>query len=135
MRIYFVLLLSSLFSCAVNSEIAVIVHPSNAATLSNSDIKSLFLGRKRTFSDGKEAVPINLSEGTNLRSEFNQTVLNKSDSQLKAYWSKLVFTGKGSPPKEVSDGEILTLVSNNPNFIGYVDATLVNDSVKVVSRF
>jgi len=63
-------------------------------------------------------------------------VLKKSASQLKAYWSKLLFTGKGTPPKEIgSDAEMVSLVASNPNMIGFVDAAAVNDSVKVVTRF
>lgn len=62
-------------------------------------------------------------------------MLNKSANQLKAYWSKLVFTRKGNPPKEVkTDQEVITLVSANPDLIGYVDVSSVNDSIRVVLR-
>ena len=59
-----------------------------------------------------------------------------TESQLKAYWSKLVFSGQGQPPKVVeSSAEILTLVAANPNMIGFVDAAEVTPNVKVVGKF
>ena len=63
-------------------------------------------------------------------------MLNKSGSQLKSYWSKLVFTGKGTPPKVVAnDAEVISLISANPNLIGYIDAAAVTGTVKVIAKF
>ena len=57
-----------------------------------------------------------------------------SESQLKSYWSKLVFTGKGQPPRDVqTDAEMIELVAGNPNIIGYVDISSVTDKVKVLT--
>jgi hypothetical protein len=59
--------------------------------------------------------------------------LGRSSSQVSAYWSKLVFTGKGIPPKEVADdAAVVDLVSKNPSVIGYIDKASVTDAVKVV---
>jgi hypothetical protein len=60
-------------------------------------------------------------------------VLGRSTSQISAYWSKQVFTGKGIPPKEVQDDSaVISLISNNKDAIGYVDKTAVTGAVKVV---
>jgi len=124
-----------LIGSAAQAEVAVIVHPSNAAALNADVVSKLFLGREKSFPGGATAVPLSLTEGSAAASEFNDKVLKKSFSQLKAYWSKLLFTGKGTPPKEVSsDAEMLQLVANNPNMIGYVDAKSVDSSVKVVLK-
>jgi ABC-type phosphate transport system substrate-binding protein len=75
-------------------------------------------------------------EGLVFRGDFEKKVLNKSASQIKAYWSKLVFTGKGTPPKEVSsDAEVINLIKSNPNLIGYVDESSVTGDVKVIATF
>lgn len=130
------ILVTSLFiSAAANAEIAVIVHPSNANELDKTTITRIYTGKAKSFPDGKQAVPINQANG-GATDEFNKSVLNKSTSQLRAYWSKLIFTGKGAPPKVVNtEAEVLELVSTNPNIIGYIDAANVNDSVKVVAKF
>ena len=129
-----IVLTSVIVSSAVSAEIAVIVNPANTAD--SPQVSRIFLGKAKSFSNGSPAIPVNLSEASPLTSEFNKKVLNKSSSQLKAYWSKLVFTGKGTPPKAVSsDAEMIKLVSANPNLIGYVDAASVDGSVKVVASF
>lgn len=118
------------------AEVAVIVHPSNNNALDEATVAKIFLGREKSFADGKSVVPASLSETAAASTAFNDTVLKKSSSQLKAYWSKLVFTGKGTPPKEItSDEEMIKLVATNPSLIGYVDASKVDASVKVALKF
>lgn len=130
------LVAATLFASVAQAEIAVVVHPSNAANLDASNLSRIFLGKMKSFPGGVQALPLNQAEGNAVTSEFNSKVLKKSGSQLKAYWSKLVFTGKGTPPKAVgSDAEVISLVSTNPNLIGYVDASAVTADVKVVAKF
>lgn len=125
-----------LFSASAFSEIAVIVHPGNSSELSNTDISRIFLGKKKSFPDGSDAIPIDQKEGQAVRSAFVTTILKKNEQQIKAYWAQLLFTGKGTPPKEVSTGnDVKILVSKNPALIGYIDAENVDDTVKVVYRF
>ena len=132
---YFLITLSLVMSAFSHAEIAVIVHPSNSNDIDKTTITKIYMGKTKSFPNGEQAVPINQIE-SQLTDEFNNTVLSKSTSQLRAYWSKLIFTGKGSPPKEVNDDkEVLELVASNPNLIGYVDSSLVDDSVKVIGRF
>lgn len=118
------------------AEVAVIVHPSNANALDEAAVSKIFLGREKSFADGKSVVPLSLAERAPASTAFNDAVLKKSSSQLKAYWSKLVFTGKGTPPKEIAtDEEMIKLVATNPSLIGYVDASKVDASVKVAMKF
>lgn len=117
-----------------NAEIAIIVHPDNASTFNDDEIKRLFLGKSKSFPSGEKATPLTLADNT-VTDDFNKKVLNKSSSQVKAYWSKLVFTGKGMPPKELSSSDLISEVSANPEMIGYIDAAQVSDKVKVVASF
>ena len=90
----------------------------------------------KSYPDGGTIIAINQLEGSPVRAAFDESVLGKSSSQIKSYWSKLMFTGKGTPPQEVqSDAEVKQLVAANPSIIGYVDASLVDDSVKVLLKF
>ncbi|WP_334313334.1 hypothetical protein [Psychrosphaera algicola] len=48
----------------------------------------------------------------------------------------MVFTGKGSPPREVSnDAEMLELIKANPSLIGYVSSGSITSDVKVIATF
>lgn len=76
------------------------------------------------------------AENSPVRAEFNDKALGKNASQLKAYWSRLIFTGKGTPPKESgNDADVVALVAQNPNMVGYIDESALNDSVKVLFKF
>lgn len=120
---------------AAQGEVVVITHPSNSnASIGKADFSRIFLGRVKSFPDGSKAVPINQVAGNSTRIAFDKEHLGKSASQIKAYWSRQLFTGRGVPPQEVSeDADVIKSVSANRNMIGYVDSSAVNDSVRVVS--
>lgn len=123
-------------SFSVHAEISVIVNPANANAVSADDLNRLFLGRASSFADGSKATPLNLAEGQVSRDEFDSKVLNRSSAQLKAYWSKLVFTGKGTPPKELADdAAVKAAVAADASAIGYISSGSVDGSVKVVASF
>ncbi|HEY0923991.1 phosphate ABC transporter substrate-binding protein [Rheinheimera pacifica] len=131
-----VLLLATLLSGAAIADIAVVVNPANANAVSADDLNRLFLGRASSFADGSKATPLNMAEGTAARDEFDSKVLNRSAAQLKAYWSKLVFTGKGTPPKELADdAAVKAAVAADSSAIGYISSASVDSSVKVVASF
>lgn len=131
------LAISTLVGSAVAwSGVAVIVHPSNGNSVSAKDISKIFLGKSKTFPDGSEAIPVDQTDGSAVRTSFVSSALKKNNQQIKSYWAQLLFTGKGTPPKEVGGGaEVKKLVSQNPSLIGYIDSSEVDGSVKVVHEF
>ena len=132
------LLISSVLLSVISyAEIAVIVSSNNYNdSLDKDNISRVFLGKTKKFPDGGQAVPVDQKAGSSARESFNTNVLGKSSSQLKAYWSRLIFTGKGTPPKESGDDlAVKKLVAENPNLIGYVNSETVDGSVKVVYKF
>jgi ABC-type phosphate transport system substrate-binding protein len=127
---------SLIASVSAWSGVAVIVNPNNANALSEADVTRIFLGKKKAYPDGSEAIPVDQAEGSPIRSSFVGTVLKKNDQQIKAYWAQLLFTGKGTPPKEVGSGaDVKKLIAENPALIGYIDSSEVDASVKVVHQF
>ena len=130
-------LIISLASSLVLAETVVIVSASNGNTsIEKSTVSKIFLGKTKSFPDGSQAVPVDQVDGSATRNLFNNQILGKSNSQLKSYWSRLIFTGKGTPPKQSGDdATVKALVANNPNMIGYVDSSVVDDSVKIVHKF
>ncbi len=132
MKLFSVLLI--LLSSAMSyAEVVVIVHPSNNNSFAKDELEALFMAKKSSFADGSKATVYYLSADDGNRHQFDEKVLGKSSSQLKAYWSKLVFTGKGTPPPELSNSvEAVAKVAAEPSAIAYVDKTAVKDGVKVV---
>ncbi|GHF88394.1 phosphate ABC transporter substrate-binding protein [Thalassotalea marina] len=128
--------LSLLYTGNVSADVAVVVHPSNNSEFDETIIKKTFLGKSKSFSNGKSTILIGLSSTDDITQEFNRKVIGKSSSQVKAYWSKILFTGKGTPPQELdSSALVLQAVASNQDAIGYLDPSVVDDSVKVVATF
>ncbi|NCP66257.1 MAG: phosphate ABC transporter substrate-binding protein [Paraglaciecola sp.] len=136
-RIYKPLLAAVLLSSVsgiASAELVVIVHPSNAATIDSTQVQRIFLGKEKKFADGNEATPINTVASNASREQFDTKILERSSSQVAAYWSKLVFTGKGIPPKELeNDAAVIATVAADASAIGYVDSAAVTGAVKVIT--
>ena len=109
------------------AEIVVIVNPKNPATrMFSEQAAQFFLGKSTLFT------PVEHTDGA-LRNEFYKKVLDKDATQVKAIWSKLVFTGKASAPKEyASSAEVKKAVAADPTAIGYIEKSQVDDTVKVI---
>jgi ABC-type phosphate transport system substrate-binding protein len=124
-----------LSSAIVHSEPVVVVvsATSPVSKLDKEQVANLFLGKSSSYPDGSAAVPIEQTDATPAHEEFHKSITEKSASQLKSYWSKMIFSGKGTAPKEVSsNAELLKLLAGNPAMIGYVDKNAADKSVKVV---
>jgi len=68
-----------------------------------------------------------------VRKQFYSKITDKSASQIKSTWSRLTFSGKGTPPKEVSNSaDVKKQVSSNLSDIGYIEKSAVDGSVKVL---
>lgn len=107
--------------------VAVIVNPKNAGALSAEQVSNIFLGKSN------ELVGVDLPDGSAVRDTFYHKVTGKDGAQLKAYWAKLVFTGKAQSLKEfTSDADVKKFVASNPAGIGYIDRASVDGSVKVL---
>jgi len=119
-------LLSFTFS-PVQAEVAVIVNPGLAKTPSQAEVANIFLGKDKSLRG------IDHKDWNATKETFYAAVASKSEAQLKSYWSGLVFTGKGQPlPSEATDADVLAKVAAQADAIGYVDSTVLNDSVKVL---
>jgi ABC-type phosphate transport system substrate-binding protein len=120
-------------SIAAEAALAIIAHPSNSISgISADDAQRIYLGKTGEFANGRRAAPVDQSAGAS-RTKFLKSVLQKSEGELKGYWSKLMFSGKGQPPREIGDdAAVKAWVAGNPDAIGYIDGKFVDGSVKVL---
>lgn len=139
MRFYKGLILFSFLLFAAfnaNAEIAIIANAGESVSaLTEDQAKAIFLKKTLTFPNGTPVSAVDLPESDQLRNEFYEKVAGKTPSQLKAYWAKLVFTGKGTPNEaRQSEASVLSWVGGSTGRIGYVNADKVNSRVKVLLR-
>lgn len=120
---------------AARGDVVAVVSSKNPVTsLSKAQVTDIFLGKTTRFPDGTQAMPIDQEEGSPIRDEFYATFAAKSPAQIKTHWTKIIFTGRGQPPKVVSNSvEVRKLIAANPHAISYIERSAVDSSVKVLT--
>lgn len=129
-----VALLSIAISAPVQAEIVVIGNQLlPVTTLSRDEIYRIYLGKTKYLPNGAKIVPIDQKVGTASRSQFYSSILRKTETEIKSYWSRITFSGQGNPPAQQDDDiAVRNQVSEDPNCLGYIDKSLVDSSVKIV---
>lgn len=113
-------------SLASQAGIVVIGHP-GAAPLTKDQVADIYLGKDLS------AKPVDQPESAAIRAEFYKKATGREVSQAKAVWSRIVFSGKGQPPKEVSDAAAVKgAVAADPKAVGYIDSAQIDGNVKVL---
>ena len=120
------LILAAFTAANVHAEdIVVIVNPA-AAPISKEQIADLYLGRSDAW------IPIDQAAGSGIYVEFYKKVTGRDSAQIKAIWSRILFTGRGVPPKQLPDSAaVKKAVAANPKAVGYIEKSAVDASVKV----
>jgi ABC-type phosphate transport system substrate-binding protein len=123
-------------SCPTFAEILVVVNPQNSLqTLSKEDVARMYLGKVKNFPNGSAVAALDQHKDSSVREEFYHKICDKSPSQVSSYWSRLIFTGKGVPPRALdSEAAVKEWVATHPDSIAYIDAAAVDASVKVILR-
>ncbi len=122
-----ILLLSLSFSLNAE-EIAVIVHPAyDASKLDKENIAEIFLGKS------KQMTPYDQRESSPIRERFYLLATDKSMSQVKSNWAKLVFSGRANLPEELlSSKAVKRTIASDPKGIGYIEKSAVDSTIQVV---
>ena len=130
-----VVVVSMLFAGTVSfAQVAVVVGAkSSASALTADQAAALFLGKSDQLPDVGVALLLDQPESSAVRDAFYTKVSSKSAAQVKSAWARLVFSGKATPPKEISNSaEVKKMVAANQNAIGYIEKSAVDASVKVL---
>jgi ABC-type phosphate transport system substrate-binding protein len=113
--------------------VAVVSAKSAIKALTQEQVADIFLGRVSRFPNGLVAVPIDLRDGSPERDQFYAKIAGKTPAQVKAYWSKIIFTGRGQPPRAVpTDLDMKKFIADNDTAIGYIDSALLDSSVRAL---
>lgn len=115
------------------ADVKVIANSSvGASSVSPDELKGVFLDTKSSLSDGSHVEPVLLKGGA-VHEAFLKDYVGKTDSGLETYYRSLVFTGKGSMPKQfATDAEVVAFVEKTKGAIGYVASATASGSAKVL---
>nr|WP_241664486.1 hypothetical protein [Ningiella ruwaisensis] len=117
-----------------SDNLVVVVSTNNStSSLSKKDVIDIYMGRFNTFPNGDKAEPIDLSEGSAEKRVFYEQLVGKSERKVKAYWSRLLFSGRASPPLQAnSPNEVKALLNESANAIAYIPQSDVTPEMKIV---
>jgi len=117
---------------AVAGDLVVIVHADREERLGRTEIAQIYLKKRRFWGDGEGIVPVNRNSGSEARELFVHRIFGDQARQLGRYWNRQYFQGVLPPATLASDEAVKRFVASEPRAIGYIDADLVDDSVRVV---
>ncbi|MCP4111003.1 MAG: hypothetical protein GY749_36680 [Desulfobacteraceae bacterium] len=122
------------FESSADTGTKIIINDSvEAEAITRDDLKKIFLGKKVKWNSNQSIKIAVLKEG-GIHENFLRTYIQKTSSQFRYYWKKLLFTGKGIPPKSfTSEDEIINYVSSTVGAIGYASSGIQKDGIKVIT--
>lgn len=114
--------------CAAQAAELVVIGNPAASPLTKEQVADVFLGKDTHLS------PVDQPESSPLRVSFYKAATGREPAQVKTAWSRLVFSGKAQPPKEVADSAaVKKLVAADAKAVGYIEKSAVDASVKVLA--
>jgi hypothetical protein len=132
MRALALVLLTSLLLAQAHAEdnIVVVVSASSPVQqLSRANISALYFGTLADNEVADQLRPLDLEDGA-ARDSFYSYLANRSRNQLRAYWSRMVFTGKGKPPRAYTLEAIRQALRTDPRVIAYLPRGELNDDMR-----
>lgn len=133
-RLLAAILLALPAALAQAGELVVVVSArSQVDALRPEQVAAIFLGQSPRFPNGALATALDQPIGSPERDQFYLRVTGKTPALLKAYWSKMVFTGRGQPPRDLAgSAAVRKAVADDPALIGYIDREALDPSVRPV---
>lgn len=130
------LILVTLFAVSINSKAEAslwVVANENVPELTKKTISRLFLG-KIVESNGVNLSPINQPIESASRTQFLERSMNKSQEEYEGYWMVREAIGKGTPPNEIAENEVLSTIQNTPGSVGYIFSENAPTGVKILMK-
>ena len=113
----------------------VVVHRNNPIeSITRAELSAIYMKRTRSWSDGREVVPVDQPMSSPVRERFSRSIHGKNVAYVTRYWQRLTFSGRGIPPRQLqNDAAVLELVKHSLGAIGYIARdTPPGDGVKVL---
>jgi len=119
---------------AFAGDVKVVANPSvRTSSISIAELRTVFLLQRKTLKEGSSVEPVLGRKGATTDA-FMKRYLNRDSEEVRTYYQGLVFTGKGSMPKQLnSDADIVAYVARTKGAIGYVSSDSNTDPVKVLA--
>lgn len=126
--------LSLLLAVAAHADVLVVTSAASPlSSLSSDQIQQVFTGKLHEI-QGQTLTPLDLPEDNATRSDFYKQVTGRDTRQMRAYWTQLIFTGRGAPPRTVTQSDLLSKLKADATFVGYLPASADTNGLKVLAK-
>lgn len=127
-------LLLALLALPAHAELVVVVGAGTGiGKMSQDEVIDIFLGRYRRLPDGSAAAPIDQPADAPARAAFYRLLAGKELAEINAYWARLYFSGKTSPPRQAASvAEVLAHVAGKRGGIGYLERGQLDARARIV---
>ncbi len=103
--------------------VVVVNQQSGLTQLSQKQVMSLFLGRAQFLPSGPRAKTFDYPIGSAMRANFYLSLTGKNIADIDAYWARLRYSGRASPPEALDSVEqIIETVSKEKGALSYLPA-------------
>ena len=118
-----VLIITGILSGVAYADVVIVCNKSVSETsLTKKELRQIFLGKRVKWSDGTNIRFVTL-DNPDIHNEFLKKYLQKDGSQWNIYWKRMIFTGRGMPPKQLDSPDMMNeYISNTTGAIGYIDS-------------
>lgn len=93
---------------------------SDVADVTLDGLRELYLRRRRVWSNGRRAIPVNLPADSTVREAFSRQVLGRSPRDLEGYWNRRYFEGVLPPLVLQTPQAVCAYVAVERDAIGYL---------------
>ncbi|MDD4880546.1 MAG: hypothetical protein PHX10_03125 [Gallionellaceae bacterium] len=116
------------------ADLVVVVNARNGIErLTLDSVINIFMGRYRQLPSGIPAQPVDQPDGRPEKARFYRLLVNKDLAEINAYWARLIFSGRTSPPYQAkSTAEILDRLARQPGAIAYIERNQADPRVRIV---
>ena len=130
MRLLFVILI--LTSLLRATDIAIVSsYAFDLTSLDKASVSRIFLAKTNRINSTR--VKVFELKNSSYKKQFYKEVSGKSLAQLRSYWTRLIFTGKAQPPKQLRNREeLIQKMKDDNTVISYLPLNEVTDDMKIL---
>ena len=113
--------------------LVVVAHAEVAVEqVSARELRRIYLGKATRWPGGQTIRPVMLQQ-PEAYEQFVETALDRTEENFSVFWKRMVFTGKGRPPRTFDTaGELAFYVRETAGAIGFLPVGADRTGLKVI---
>ncbi len=132
-RLFLLLLFCHAGALFASDLVVVVSAKSGLERLTRAELVNIYMGRYRVLPGGRVAHPIDLPDAHPARAQFYRKLVGKELSEINAYWARLVFSGKTTPPRQArTAAEAVEWIASREGAVAYLERNRLDERLKVV---